>query len=84
MEFKKWRLTSDDYSRLQHAMGSLSDAPLYIDDAGSVNILQIRAMARRLQANKGLSLIVIDYLQLMEPMKDLRRRSSRLQKIPGL
>jgi len=62
------RLTQDDYSRLQHAMGSLSDAPLYIDDAGSVNILQIRAMARRLQANKGLSLIVIDYLQLMEPM----------------
>jgi len=62
------RLASDDYSRLQHAMGSLSDAPLYIDDAGSVNILQIRAMARRLQANKGLSLIVIDYLQLMEPM----------------
>ena len=62
------RLTGDDYSRLQHAMGSLSDAPLYIDDAGSVNILQMRAMARRLQANKGLSLIVIDYLQLMEPM----------------
>jgi len=62
------RLTSDDYSRLQHAMGSLSDSPLYIDDAGSVNILQIRAMARRLQANKGLDLIVIDYLQLMEPM----------------
>jgi len=61
-------LTSDDYSRLQHAMGSLSEAPLYIDDAGSVNILQIRAMARRLQASKGLSLIVIDYLQLMEPM----------------
>jgi replicative DNA helicase len=62
------RLTGDDYSRIQHAMGSLSDAPLYIDDAGSVNVLQMRAMARRLQANKGLSLIVIDYLQLMEPM----------------
>ena len=62
------RLAGDDYSRLQHAMGSLSEAPLYIDDAGSVNILQIRAMARRLQATKGLSLIVIDYLQLMEPM----------------
>lgn len=62
------RLTQDDYSRIQHAMGSLSDSPLYIDDAGSVNILQIRAMARRLQATKGLSLIVIDYLQLMEPM----------------
>ena len=62
------QLTSDDYSRIQHAMGSLSDAPLYIDDAGSVNILQIRAMARRLQSTKGLSLLVVDYLQLMEPM----------------
>jgi len=62
------QLTNDDYSRIQHAMGSLSDAPLYIDDAGSVNILQIRAMARRLQANKGLSLLIVDYLQLMEPM----------------
>ena len=62
------RLTPDDYSRIQHALGSLSDAPLFIDDAGSVNVLQIRAMARRLQANKGLSLVIIDYLQLMEPM----------------
>jgi replicative DNA helicase len=62
------QLSNDDYSRIQHAMGSLSDAPLYIDDAGSVNILQIRAMARRLQSTKGLSLLIVDYLQLMEPM----------------
>lgn len=62
------QLKDDDFSRIQHAMGSLSDAPLYIDDAGSVNILQIRAMARRLQANKGLSLLIVDYLQLMQPM----------------
>jgi len=66
--FRNGRLTKDDYSRVQHAMGSLSEAPLYIDDAGSVNILQMRAMARRLQATRGLSLIVIDYLQLMDPM----------------
>ena len=62
------QLVDDDYSRIQHAMGSLSEAPLYIDDAGSVNILQMRAMARRLQANKGLSLLIVDYLQLMQPM----------------
>jgi len=62
------QLKDDDFSRIQHAIGSLSDAPLYIDDAGSVNILQIRAMARRLQANKGLSLLIVDYLQLMQPM----------------
>jgi len=62
------RLTQDDYSRLQHAMGTLSEAPLYINDVGLVNIIQMRAMARRLQANYGLSLLVIDYLQLMDPM----------------
>jgi len=72
------RLVADDYSRIQHAMGSLSDAPLFIDDAGSVNILQMRAMARRLQANKGLSLIIIDYLQLMEP---LNRFQSAVQQV---
>jgi len=57
----------NDYSRIQHAIGSLSEAPIYIDDAGSVNILQMRAMARRLQATNGLDLLIIDYLQLMEP-----------------
>ena len=58
----------NDYSRIQHAIGTLSEAPIYIDDAGSVNILQMRAMARRLQATKGLDLLIVDYLQLMEPI----------------
>lgn len=56
----------DDFSRLQIAMGSLSEAPLYVDDAGTTNILQMRAMARRLQAERGLGMIIVDYLQLME------------------
>ncbi len=71
-----WRLRTgrlsaegDDnyFSRIQQALGILSEAPIYIDDAASANILQMRAMARRLQADKGLGLIVVDYLQLMEP-----------------
>jgi len=57
----------NDFSRIQQAMGILSEAPIYIDDAASSNILQMRAMARRLQAEKGLGLIIVDYLQLMEP-----------------
>lgn len=65
------RLSSEgednDFSRIQHALGVLSEAPIYIDDASSSNILQMRAMARRLQADKGLGLIIVDYLQLMEP-----------------
>ncbi|MBX4201089.1 replicative DNA helicase [Candidatus Parcubacteria bacterium] len=56
----------NDFSRIQIAMGSLSEAPIYINDIGTANILQIRAMARRLQTDKGLGLIVIDYLQLMD------------------
>lgn len=65
------KLRDDDWSRVQHAMGILSEAPIYIDDAGSVNMLQMRAMARRLQATKGLDLLIIDYLQLMQPMNKM-------------
>ncbi len=57
----------NDFSRIQQAMGVLSEAPIYIDDAATSNILQMRAMARRLQAEKGLGLIIVDYLQLIEP-----------------
>lgn len=57
----------NDFTRIQHAMGILSEAPIYIDDAAIVNVLQMKAMARRLQAEKGLGLIIVDYLQLMEP-----------------
>lgn len=57
----------NDFTKIQQAMSDLSEAPIYIDDAATSNILQMRAMARRLQAEKGLGLIIIDYLQLMEP-----------------
>ncbi len=56
----------NDFSRLQSAIGTLSEAPIYIDDAGTTNVMQMRAMARRLQADRGLGLLVIDYLQLMD------------------
>ncbi|MEK9175373.1 MAG: replicative DNA helicase [Patescibacteria group bacterium] len=58
---------NDDFSRIRDAMERLSKAPLFIDDEASVNILQMRAKARRLQAEKGLGLIIVDYLQLMVP-----------------
>lgn len=58
---------NDDFQRIQHALGSLSEAPIYIDDAATANILQMKAMARRLKARHDLGLIVVDYLQLVEP-----------------
>ncbi len=56
----------NDFSRIGEAMGKLSEAPIYIDDSASCNIMEIRTKARRLQVEKGLGLLIIDYLQLME------------------
>ncbi len=57
---------NDDFSRIGHALGVLSEAPIYIDDSATTNILELRAKARRLQMEKSLGLVVVDYLQLME------------------
>jgi replicative DNA helicase len=57
----------NDFERIQQAMGILSEAPIFIDDAASANVLQMRAMSRRLQAEYGLGLLIVDYLQLIEP-----------------
>ncbi|NCN99734.1 replicative DNA helicase [Candidatus Falkowbacteria bacterium] len=56
----------NDFARIGEAMGKLAEAPIYIDDSGTLSIMEIRAKARRLQMEKGLGLIIIDYLQLME------------------
>jgi replicative DNA helicase len=56
----------DDFSRIGQAIGVLSEAPMYIDDSASANIMEIRTKARRLQMEHELGLIVVDYLQLME------------------
>jgi len=57
---------NDDFSRIGHAIGTLSEAPIYIDDSAAANIVEIRTKARRLQMEHGLGFIVVDYLQLME------------------
>lgn len=58
-------LNEDDFALLGEAMGTLSEAPIYIDDAAGANIMEVRTKARRLQTEHNLGLIVIDYLQLM-------------------
>lgn len=56
----------DDFPRIGQAMGILSEASIFIDDSSTANIMEIRTKARRLKAEHGLDLMVIDYLQLME------------------
>jgi replicative DNA helicase len=59
------RVSGDDWSRIAEAAEVLHDLPLWIVDSGNVTILDVRAKARRLKAQRGLGLIVVDYLQLM-------------------
>ncbi|HLD31867.1 MAG TPA: DnaB-like helicase C-terminal domain-containing protein, partial [Patescibacteria group bacterium] len=74
------RPDSTDFQRIGHAMGVLSEAPIYIDDSPGNNVMQIRAKARRLQAEYGLGLIVVDYLQLMES-HNRRYADNRVQEV---
>lgn len=60
------RPDSDDFPRIGHAMGLLAEAPIFIDDTPGNNVMHIRTKARQLQAEHGLGMIIIDYLQLME------------------
>jgi len=62
------KLANDtDFQLIQHSLDTLSRAPIFIDDTPSPNILQMRSMARRLQAEHGLSALFVDYLQLIQP-----------------
>lgn len=57
---------NNDFERIGHAMGRLSEAPIFIDDSAGANVMEIRTKARRLKAEHDLGLIIVDYLQLME------------------
>lgn len=81
-EIDAWRLKTgklddDDFDRLQEAMGVLADAPLFIDDMPAANIMEMRTKARRLQIEHGLSLLVVDYLQLVQS----RNLENRVQEV---
>jgi replicative DNA helicase len=55
----------EDWNKMTRALGRLAEAPLYIEDTPALSIMQIRAKARRLKAEKGLDLMLVDYLQLV-------------------
>jgi replicative DNA helicase len=71
----------DDFIRLGDAISDLSQATLYIDDNASANIMGMRTMARRLQSEHGLDLLIIDYLQLMESS---RYTDNRVQEVSAI
>jgi replicative DNA helicase len=73
------RLTESEWSRLTETAGDLSEAPIYIDDTQAITALQIRTRCRRLKAEKGLDLVIVDYMQLMSG-----KGENREQEISGI
>ncbi|MFA4916321.1 MAG: replicative DNA helicase [Syntrophales bacterium] len=78
MRIRRGMLGETDWPKLTTAAGRLSDVPIYIDDTPAIMVLEMKAKARRLTAEVGLGLIVIDYLQLMRSGSG---RDSREQEI---
>jgi replicative DNA helicase len=66
-KIKTAKLKEDDFEKLRDGIDVLSKAPIYIDDQPGNNIIKMRSTARRLKSEKGLGLIIVDYLQLMTP-----------------
>jgi len=75
------QLKRSDWPRLTTAAGELSEAPIFIDDTPAISILEMRAKSRRLMMEKGLSLIIVDYLQLMRGHAGSERREQEISEI---
>lgn len=75
---KTGKLSEEDFTKLSEAMGQLAEAPIYIDDTPGLTMSEMRSKARRLHMEHGLGLIIVDYLQLVNPG---RKVESRVQEV---
>ncbi len=75
------RIEEDEWDRIVYAADTLSEANIWIDDTASISPMEMRSKARRLQAEHGIELIIVDYLQLMQAMVGGKRNENRVQEI---
>jgi replicative DNA helicase len=75
------RLAQSDWNKLTSSAGVLSEAPIYIDDSSGLNVLEMRAKARRLKREHGLELVIVDYLQLMRGHGSAESRQQEISDI---
>ena len=75
---RKGMLRDDDFPRLARAAGLLSSAPVYIDDTPGITLLEMRSKARRLKADSGIGMVVVDYLQLMSGPPNVESRQQEV------
>lgn len=80
-KLRKGALQDDEYLRLTDSANRLSELPIYIDDSSALSSLEIKAKARRLKKKNNISLVIIDYLQLMQSKKAVESRQLEISDI---
>ena len=74
-------IEDDEWVRIVDAMGTLSNAKIWIDDTAGISTMEMRSKARRLQAEQGIDMIIVDYLQLMQSSVGGKRNDNRVQEV---
>src|SRR5437899_11659552 len=75
-------IEEDEWERIVYAMGTLSEANIWIDDTAGISTVEMRSKARRLHAERNIDLIIVDYLQLMQSVSNSgKRNENRVQEI---
>ena len=74
-------IEDDDWDRISFSMGTLSEANIWIDDTAGISTVEMRSKARRLKAEHGIDMIIVDYLQLMQSSVGGKRNENRVQEI---
>jgi len=82
-KFRTGHMSREDWGKITGTLASLGEAPIWIDDSASSTVLEIGAKARRLMRDRGLSLMIVDYLQLVVPSGS-GRNTNRQEEVSGM
>jgi replicative DNA helicase len=82
-KFRTGHMNRDDWGNVTKSLAELGEAPIWIDDSASSTVLEMGAKARRLKRDRGLSLVIVDYIQLVVPTSN-RRNSNRQEEVSGI
>jgi replicative DNA helicase len=82
-KFRTGHMNRDDWTKVTASLSVLGDAPIWIDDSASSTVLEMGAKARRLKRDRGLSLVIVDYIQLVVPSTN-RRNANRQEEVSSI
>ena len=83
-KMRNGKFDPDEWERLVDAMNRIGEAPIYIDDTAGINVFELRAKCRRLKLEKNISMVIIDYLQLMSGAGESNKGMNREQEVSGI